>query len=160
MPNHCHSPLTYNSGFLRLQRTRHRQSKILGLRQHSSCWEYPSLATTGLEFWLRNDCNKGRSIDFSRKYQLISADNFDSWKTAEPKRLHFYGRWGRSTNKVTLSRDSMQGIIKAAVGPVVGSVLSAHMVTDIATYIAAQFRREDQDGPRAPIAKSNWNGSE
>ncbi len=114
----------------------------------------------GLEFWLRNDCNKGRSIDCSEKYELVSADNFGTWKTAEPKWLYFYGRWGKSTSQVTLSRHSIQGIIEAVAGPIMGSALSSLMVTDIATHIAATYQKEDQDGPVAPIGKDCWNGSE
>ncbi len=115
---------------------------------------------TALEFFLRNDTNKGRMKNFATCTEVVSADYLGSDKPEEPRWLNYLGRWGASTT-VHLSEKTVEDVIKAAFGPIIGGVINhLSLVGKLAKILLSHYVTEDQDGPTAPKAKGEWSKAE
>ncbi|KAH8670113.1 vacuolar protein sorting-associated protein 62 [Tricladium varicosporioides] len=112
----------------------------------------------GIEFWLRNDTVKGgKSLESSKKYQVISADWLEGAEAiSQPAWVNYRYRWGPEGTVTHMTSESVKEILSAALGWL--STLLPFVVT-VSAAILPQFKKDDINGPGAPIIQGAWNGN-
>ncbi len=148
----------------------HQNEQIIAYASKNghACYNQPSSNYTNhiktptpafkLEFFLRNDTARGKSMDCGKRYEIIASDLPGLEVEATPW-TKYLGRWGRE-NGAKITNDMVADVLKAALGPVLGTIASITPLVLIASTIAGQFKVEDQNGPQAPSAKGCWSGNE
>ncbi len=119
----------------------------------------PGTLLGSIQFALINETKKGVSVDCSKTYELISADFLEKDKPTEPKWVNFLNRWGK-IESAHLTEKAISEILAAALGPILGSILSHSILGKIAGSLLTEYVKRGKYGPTGPKAKGSWDGRE
>lgn len=114
-----------------------------------------NLTAVNVKFGLRNDTDKGQSLDCRSHFAVIGADFLTSF--TPPAWLEYKRRWG--PHKV-YDRSWIESTISGLMGPVISKYTSwdDDATKKIMNVLPDEYKEED--GPTGPKSKGCWSGDE
>ena len=107
-----------------------------------------------LVFDLVNTTDKGQSLDCREKHQLVSAEFLPKQeRPVEPIWLNFLNRWGKS-DEAHLTSAAIRGIIKSALGPIVGKILEYGTILEPLVELVLTHFYSGREHNSIPIMRS------